>query len=543
MKVTRITTLVVQRYLEAINCPRSLAVWLLYKHNEHQQLVDLDISPSDFIDSDEFRNAYLATKFLSKANFLKTNIDLKEKAIEVFRQSELKCQQTNQNLNDPLFFFNNGYEDVIFTARRKISFMLGDVDIEQLLDAGDFGPGVSLLNKKDTSRPNKYQTESDISTQLSILLQDVNYFFPESTWAPELKLVDYNKVVTVPKNSKTDRTIAIEPGLSLWFQKAIGSTIRQRLLRVGVDLNQRKQLADNCRLAREASIKGHLATVDFSSASDTIARKLVEILLPSDWYYLLSSARSKLYKSENGLELYSKFSSMGNGYTFELESLIFYALAYAVCVCRGYSTKGLSIYGDDLIIDVDAFDDFSTVSKLCGFTVNRSKSFKDGYFRESCGSHWFEGRDCKPFYLRKVIKDERDVYKVANGIRRLAHRSYYYGCDSRFRACWRLLRSEVPQLMRFFISEGFGDGGFIGNFDEALPKVAGRGIEGFYVKHLAFTPVKVHHDSNGLLQARLKTRSQEISYGNSEPLRGRGRWTRKRLLIPQWYDLGPWIRG
>lgn len=64
-------------FLLSLNTPRSLAVWLLYKHGEHQQLVDLEVDPLHYDLAERFRDDYVATSFLSKANFLRLDVSKK----------------------------------------------------------------------------------------------------------------------------------------------------------------------------------------------------------------------------------------------------------------------------------------------------------------------------------------------------------------------------------------------------------------------------------------------------------------------------------
>jgi len=73
---------------------------------------------------------------------------------------------------------------------------------------------------------------------------------------------------------------------------------------------------------------------------------------------------------------------MGNGFTFPLETLIFWALTRAVCG----STATVSAYGDDIICPSDRAEDVIAVLTEVGFSVNLEKSFWNGPFRESCGS-------------------------------------------------------------------------------------------------------------------------------------------------------------
>ena len=539
-------------FLSALDCPRSLTVWLLYSNKEADQLVELDCNPSDFNSSDGFRDAYLATTFLSKANFLDTSVSRRDSALRKFLKFEDQCKHTNNRFrqlgSDPLFQGLNA--SLLHGVTRKISAVLGtSIGCEEFVDRANWGPGVSTLIKgSHVSAVNKFQSETGITRDLYTFISPwFSSAYPlwadhlESEVGPELFTIEMgNEVVTVPKNSKTDRVIAIEPGLNLWFQKALGSAIRSRLSREGINLNSQER---NQQGASIGSSDGSLATVDFSSASDSISTELIREVIPPEWFRLLDLSRSKIGSLDGKSFVWNKFSSMGNGFTFELESLVFYAAAWSVCEHLKLPCETISVFGDDVIIPVEAFHLFSSFCAFLGFTVNKQKSFSSGYFRESCGSHYYDGRCCKPFYLKEKIQNVQDVYKLANGVRRLAHRECdYRACARRWLHCFSSLRRRVPRCLQLEIPDGVGDGGFISNWDEAAPPVcAPHGYEGYLVKCLLELGLKSEHfESTGLLLARLWRCSTE-ECGNTYTLRGRTKLRVSRILVPRWYLLGPWI--
>lgn len=553
------TDVAIHQYLSALGSPRALTVWLLYKNREHDQLTALTIRPvEDYNCPFRFRLDYDATNFLSKASFLKTTFDREKVALAKFHEYETLCGQTNRRFlnpaSDPL---NHGPNVWLLNAtRRKIAEILGDFCADEFVDEANWGPGVTtLLKGESVSAFNKFHAERGITRDLYAL---VSSWFPEAypTWYAHLSQTSSgegvfthvvgNDIVTVPKNSKTDRVIAVEPGINLWFQKSIGSMIRRRLLRVGVDLNSQEV---NQRLSRVGSKDSSLATVDFSSASDSIALELVREILPPRWFVLMDACRSKIGSLASGPIRWNKFSSMGNGFTFELESLIFYAAASA-CVEYQKLTSGpentlpgvfwVNVFGDDVIIPVHAYDLFASFSEFLGFRVNRSKSFHSGYFRESCGSHYFDGLVCKPVFLKERLRHVEDFFKLANAVRHLAHRyGFNRNCDDRFLACWRYLHDRVPEPLRFKVPSSAGDTGFVSNFDEACPARARYGIEGFYYRALTAVGVSRRGDGAALILTRLWARSTR-EYGNSYTLRGRARRSISDSLVARWYNLGPW---
>jgi len=102
-----------------------------------------------------------------------------------------------------------------------------------------------------------------------------------------------------------------------------------------------------------------------------------------------------------------KFSSMGNGFTFELETMIFWAAISSV------SDGLISVYGDDLIIESAYYHDVISALDLLGFTPNGEKSFYQGKFRESCGADYWDGNEVRPCYLKSDLSP-KEIYRLHN---------------------------------------------------------------------------------------------------------------------------------
>jgi hypothetical protein len=204
-----------------------------------------------------------------------------------------------------------------------------------------------------------------------------------------------NRLEFVAKNWKTDRTIACEPDGNLPLQLACDTYIKSRLRKVRVDLSDQSL---NQRLACLGSVDGSLATLDLSMASDTLCFNAVAWLLPSSWFRYLRDVRSPMTCIDGVNKRYAKFSSMGNGATFTLETLMF------VAACRAVGSKAYSVYGDDIIIETELASKLERLLKFIGFHLNTDKSFTEGPFRESCGSNWYEGHDVTPVYFRELDK-------------------------------------------------------------------------------------------------------------------------------------------
>lgn len=257
--------------------------------------------------------------------------------------------------------------------------------------------------------------------------------------APVARLVDYNRVTVVPKNWKTHRTIACEPTANVAFQLAFDRYAKLRLRRRGIDLSDQEV---NQRLARAGSIDGSYATIDLSAASDTIAREVVRFLFPQEWFTFLSVVRTPKYKStefSGGEEVpYQKFSSMGNGSTFTIETLIFAA------VCHAVGSRDFNVYGDDIVVDTEHADLVTHLLGVLGFSVNLEKSFFAGPFRESCGKDYYLGNNICPFYLRSWTKMKTNMAHVVNGIVSL-------GASLGGRSLWKLAARIIKENELIFV--------------------------------------------------------------------------------------------
>lgn len=437
------------------NCdtPVALGAWLRFKYGEHEQLARFGIHPKSyrsdcFFDAagERFRRDYLVSSYLSKYKGLKTGIDTAQEAISAFKQAEDRCREVNRRLRT-LRGKPTRFEPIILLAQRKIAYVLGDHTCVTSKDCG-WGPGATFsLHGRKARLDNKMRekrisvTRATLPLAQSVIGSDIHWVRsrgipadgPCTLLSSEFEVVRGNRLETVPKNSKTDRCIAIEPTANIFLQKAVGKHIRRGLLHAGVDLNSQTRN----QILSQAGVRLGLATVDLKSASDLVTKEAVFELLPYDWAILLERLRSPCYLYDGIWTEYSKHSSMGNGYTFELESVIFYGLAWACTVHNGLEACNVSVYGDDIILPSAAAGDLFEVLDHFGFVVNKEKSFVDGDFRESCGKHYFRGRDVTPIYQKEVPDVLAEVYRLANRLRRAAYGSGAgVVSDSLYRSAW-----------------------------------------------------------------------------------------------------------
>jgi hypothetical protein len=196
-------------------------------------------------------------------------------------------------------------------------------------------------------------------------------------------------------------------------------------------------------------VNGKWATIDLSSASDCVAESVVKIQLPPDWFELLDRTRSKFTLVNGKQVLLEKFSSMGNGFTFELETVIF------LCIITGLSEdlrpgENVFVYGDDIIVPQEWAGAVLGALRWWGFMPNEAKTFVSGPFRESCGGDFFLGVDVRPYYWKEDISDPSRLISLANGLRRFQEKDYNIprSQKDRLRKVWFGVLDRIPSHIR-----------------------------------------------------------------------------------------------
>ena len=377
----------------------------------YRDIVDLSCSPDDYDDPLLYLKDSQIIGLIKKYPTWDIGLDPRKEAMKTFIACEVQCKETNDKIYEGSLFRDPFVSSVIHRAQRKIVDILSDVpEIAEL--PFQFGPGSTFSVKQNTSVLSKLRSTLDVTPNCYGLASEMMESCPgwvhdslNRDHGPQihprkgLNLIKGDRLAFVPKTAKTDRPICINGTLNAVIQKGIGSVIRDRLKPI---LDLRHAQSKHRRRARISSLNQEYCTIDLRSASDTICHALVMDLLPFRWFDLLDKARSPYYMIDNEWYPYHKFSAMGNGYTFELETLIFWALSDSVR--EQLEVKGdVLVYGDDIIAPTQCFDSIQRVLTHCGFQLNDEKSFKEGHFRESCGGDYFNGIEVRPFYLKAGI--------------------------------------------------------------------------------------------------------------------------------------------
>lgn len=451
-------------------------------------------TPLDFSSLEAARGSLLLKEVFSKYDDGKPSPEKEKTTWKRFHEAEHLCRETNEIV--PKVF---KYDPFWVATRRRVWDVLGEFSWDECARFFGHGPGgTSRLRRAESHAAYKYSGIPESTSGCAALascairmnaLWTHNVLSRGGSLESLVKRVPGNSVITVPKNFKTDRTIAKEPCMNIYIQKGIGQIIRRKLKSVGVTLNDQSR---NQEAARKGSLDGSLATVDLSMASDTVAFELVSYLLPNDWWWALEQSRSPVGVLPSGETLvYQKFSSMGNGYTFELESLIFWAIAQQVCSSNVEEMdESVLVYGDDIVVPSAKCPEFIRRVMQAGFRPNASKTYYEGPYRESCGKHYYLGADITPFYVRRPVQALDRLFLVHNNLKRWSER-----CEVVLSDVLCGLRKLAPARWREpRLPDGFGDGAFIGAVDELQLSASKRGWEGWTVRALARSQTELGDD-------------------------------------------------
>lgn len=460
---------------QGLDTPISLSCALLLKYGEYAQLVSKGLNPEDYedVDVNRFYDDYIAVKLVSKFDgFDHPDLDPEAACSLSSAEAEEDCKKSNRRLSEA---FSGGITppprilNAFFWMQRDIEKVLGGFDPAVWAEMSRLGRK-SVAGQKGLSPYEKFgETPSctDYFAELGSTLVSTSDCWLQAvsgsssdfedtdnveSYSFDINLVVGDDVSMVPKNAKTHRGIRSQPGLNLYGQLGIGRMIRDALAREGLDLSKQDP---NQELARLGSLSDRFVTIDLKGASDRLCRVLPSLLLPRRWYHAMQLCRTFDYVEPTTGEVVplAKFSAMGNGFTFELETLVFWSAVRAARASVGCGDQ-YRVFGDDIICSPKAADVLVELLSFLGFPVNVSKTHLCGPFRESCGADWFNGVCVKPYYLRpseELIEDRpiTAIINMANGLRRLSYRrGRRTFCDSRFLPAWRASILLLPPDLR-----------------------------------------------------------------------------------------------
>lgn len=285
----------------------------------------------------------------------------------------------------------------------------------------------------------------------------------------------------VPKDINKTRSICMEPIDFQWAQQAV-RVWYERWLELG-PLRHFVTLEDQTRnqiMCWHGSMTSDLATIDLSSASDSVSLQLVKAVFPAKVLKHLLATRSRLVDTgfdKEPIEV-KKFAPMGSALCFPVQSTIFSAVVLMVSIAQSYGrdvwngdtiadlsirhafavTYGgdmahrhytrFAVYGDDIVCDKQVTSNTIRSLEELGFNVNTEKSYVDEVaYRESCGIHCFNGFDVTPFKLKTKPLSERMSLEALVSLIDATNRAAEYGYKVLYSHLTNVvLRHQVEQV-------------------------------------------------------------------------------------------------
>jgi len=363
----------------------------------------------------QFASTYLISSFLKKLE-TRNNEKADAAAKEKFLTSNKTCEnwrlEDRDELTEELYNLFVKELDDFFHPQGQMLFSSYD----EILTRGRVGPGsavgangFSMYAKLFASRLTTTSAMLYSAYRTHIEQYERHYeadFYCRSALG-SARYVRGSRTSFAPKTVDCSRLICVEPSLNMFVQLGVGALLEDRLRDYyKIDLSTQPEV--NRWLSRAGSKSGEFATIDLSSASDSISINMLKATLPSWFFETLMEIRSPVTSFGKEVVTLNMISTMGNGFTFPLQTVIFTSLIRAVYrsldipIENGRHHWNHSCFGDDLIVSKLAFNRVIRLLSYLGFSVNNSKTFSEGPFRESCGSDWFVGQPVRPVYLKRL---------------------------------------------------------------------------------------------------------------------------------------------
>lgn len=220
-----------------------------------------------------------------------------------------------------------------------------------------------------------------------------------------------SKVISVPKTWKKKRIVAVEDVSRMWCQQGVRAALvyaieRSPVLHRHIDFQRPEK---NRELARYGSLTRRFATIDLSSASDSVGYKFVASLLKDTplWPVLDRLHTQQFLTEEHGVTSSNIFATMGNAICFPVMTLVLTAIVLEAARQCQIPEQHLDfvVYGDDIIVPEVILTNVLRLLDQYGFAVNKDKTFTgDSVFRESCGGEYVNGLDVTPVRISRKFK-------------------------------------------------------------------------------------------------------------------------------------------
>lgn len=309
------------------------------------------------------------------------------------------------------------------------------LSLDDFLRHGKVGPGASVGARGFDFYTKLFSSPlSMTSASLYKAYKGYIWNFPEWSQADIVREAEFggpvvvsgNRLSFVPKSVDISRTISVEPLLNMFYQLGVKEILERRLnAAFGIDLaGQQRKNRELARLGSLSDGDDSFVTIDLSSASDSMSLKMIRSVFPPNvvgWFELLRSPKCTLPNGEQ--VVLNMVSTMGNGFTFPLQTILFTCVVIAayrmsnrpIRFPYGNNLGNLGVNGDDIICEKQVSRLVIRLLEILGFQVNRDKTFVEGPFRESCGHDYYRGQLVRGVYV-KTLSDPASRYALINAL-------------------------------------------------------------------------------------------------------------------------------
>jgi len=411
-----------------------------YEALEKALSLDIDVSPDLPITGD--LSPVTVAKVCLRASLLKKRevwdesmLQTQEKrALDLFLESNTACKGWTwepDHVMDGIFMgeLQSWLHDLLDPQHEPDSAF----DLRSIMELAMPGPGAARLTNSDNFFTKMFASKASATSKHLFSLYWAAIV--DSPWAEAENyrhraygshVVEGNAWFSVAKNREIRRSCATEPSVNMLLQKALGTWVEERLKRkIGLDLS--RQPNHNRVLARLGSETGLYGTVDLKSASDRNSMAMICKTMPPMFTKWVAQFRSPNCRLPSGEEVVMHMcSSMGNGFTFPLQTALFAGVVITCYKLMGLRVTRLdgdvaghswAVFGDDIIVRREAYDYVCRQLRKLGHVVNDHKSFNTGGFRESCGSDYVAGYNVRGVYIRS-LETTPEVYSAINRLSR-----------------------------------------------------------------------------------------------------------------------------
>jgi hypothetical protein len=365
--------------------------------------------------------------------------------------------------------------------------------------------------------------------------KDYRYPYPLHSGYDHPVIGHYPRLQCVPKSFGGFRVIAPESAYNSFMGGAALEALRRSLTKSGAMryINERDQSV-NRTLALDGSSTGSWATIDLSSASDTISKVVFHSVVPRWYSNFISRFESDWVEVPCGnnyylVKLHTLFTS-GNRLTWLNEAVYFLAIARAAAkFCAPFVGKSpnhvrVFAFGDDLIVPEWAYDTVLDFLRAFGHIVNDDKSYNTGQFRESCGIWAYRGEVVTPlFWPRAVLEDKAHIVLTSAD---LQHKAILSGYPRMADCCAEFARTHHRTMTTSSVGSPYADlwdaekdewfdsthrhtrlteGTVVSDYDDLAAHVA-------YYQHLQYGPLYLSEED--LEQGISSSRLQELLTSN-----------------------------